>query len=237
MELKQEKIFFIIAPPRSGTTLLQGIMNTFSGFCNQEESRIAGGNSPSCWQFVIRDDDFLPLEKFIREKWNKEYFVEKSPPSIFCLPQIQKRFPNSNYIFLERNPNKILHSILNLFFGMSQIGRRKDDLGNLINNDRTVLKFEEARTRQLLKMITSQVRYKPLFKNQITIKYEDFLEEPERNISLIEEKFGLQANLEKAKKILDRPSGSSNFRYWYKELSNEKASALIRLSCKLWGYE
>ena len=237
MELIQEKIFFIVAPPRSGTTLLQGIMNTFSGFCNKEESRIAGGNSPSCWQFVIRDDDFLPLEKFIREKWDKEYFVEKSPPSIFCLPQIQKRFPNANFIFLERNPNKILQSILNLFFGMSQIGRRKEDLGTLIGNDKTVLKFEEARTRQLLKMITYQIRYKNLFKNQISIKYEDLVSDLEKNILGIEKRFGIQANLKQARKIMDKPSNSSNFRYWYKELSSNKANSMLNLACKLWGYD
>jgi hypothetical protein len=232
MELKQEKIFFIIAPPRSGTTLLQALMNTFSGFCNNEESRIAGPNSPSCWQFVIRDNDFNPLEKFIHEKWTSELFVEKSPASIFCLPQINNRFPDANYIFLERNPMKILQSILNLFFGMSQIGRRKSDLDTLLSNDSAVAKFEEFRARQLLKMINYQIRYKHLF----TIKYEDLITSPEYNISALENTFGIKANLKQAKEILERPSSSSNFRYWYKELSNEKAHALVKLTSRFWGY-
>jgi hypothetical protein len=63
------------------------------------------------------------------------------------------------------------------------------------------------------------------------------LSNPEKNISLIEEKFGVQGDVQQAKKILAKPSGSSNFRYWYKELSNEKASAMIRLASKLWGYD
>ena len=46
--LDQKKLFFIIAPDRSGTSLLQEIMNTFSNFSNRLESRIAGPESDSC---------------------------------------------------------------------------------------------------------------------------------------------------------------------------------------------
>ena len=127
MNLNQQKLFFIIAPDRSGTSLTQEIMNTFSGFCNRKESRISGSDSPSCWEFVSKYNDFSFLDKFIEENWSSEFFVEKSPPSINCMPQIIERFPNANFILLKRNPLKIILSQLNLFYGVSEIGTRKND--------------------------------------------------------------------------------------------------------------
>ena len=106
----QSKLFFIIAPDRSGTTFLQNIMSTFSNFCNTKESRIAGAGSPSCWDSVRKLNDFSYLEKFIEENWTKEFFIEKSPPSINCLPQIYEKYPSANYIFLKRNPLKRFYS-------------------------------------------------------------------------------------------------------------------------------
>jgi len=94
-KFNQEKLFFIIAPDRSGTTLIQEIMNTFSNFCNYSESRIAGPDSPSCWEFVLKHNDFSYLENFIKDNWTSEFFVEKSPPSIHCIPQISNQYLNS----------------------------------------------------------------------------------------------------------------------------------------------
>ena len=236
LEFDQKKLFFIISPPRSGTTLMQQLMNSFSGFCNTEESRIAGPNTPSCWQYVIRDNDFSYLEKFFEEKWTREFFVEKSPTSIFCLPKMLKKYPDANYIFLQRNPEKILQSILNLFFGISQIGRRSSDLGQLLKDEHAVLKFEEGRARQLLKMIFYQAKFKPLFQKQVTIKYEDLIDSLDSNLTLLENSFGIKSEQDKAHKCLKRPSGSSNFRYWYKDLYNTKARALTKLACRLWNY-
>lgn len=237
MKIDQKKLFFIISPPRSGTTLFQELMNTFSGFCNKEESRIAGPNTPSCWQYVIRDDDFSHVEKFIEDNWTREFFVEKSPPSILCLPKILQRFPDANYVFLQRNPKKIFKSILNLFFGMSQIWRRSTDLKQLLKDEKAVLKFEEARARQLLKMISYQVKYKPLFPNQITIKYEELVDSLESNLQKLEETFRIKTNLSEAQKCISKPAGSSTFRYWYDEIQYPKAAILTNLACRLWGYE
>ena len=215
MNINQNKLFFIIAPPRSGTTLLQNLMNAFNGFCNNEESRIAGTNSTSCWQSVIRDNDFSYLEKFIKEKWTKEFFIEKSPPSIYCLPQIAKQYPDANFIFLERNPQKILRSMLNLSFGMSQIGRRSPDLKEILADFSADLEFEENRARDLLKMVNYQVRYKPLFRKHVVIKYENLVTSLNTNLALLEKTFGIEARPNRAQKILERPTLSSSFRYWY----------------------
>ena len=160
MKINQSKLFFIIAPPRSGTSLLQSLMNTFSGFCNTEESRIAGDNSPSCWEYVIREGDFSKLENFIQRNWTKEFFAEKSPPSINCLPETREKFPDANYIFLERNPEKIFKSILNLNLEYFLVGRRKNDLKNIIENDENILKFEEIHSKRLLKYSFVPIRWR-----------------------------------------------------------------------------
>jgi len=124
-KFNQEKLFFIIAPDRSGTTMLQEIMNSFSNFCNYSQSRISGPDSPSCWEFVQKHSDFSYLENFIKDNWTSEFFVEKSPPSINCIPQISNRYPNANFILLKRDPQKIVLSQLNLHYGISDIGTRQ----------------------------------------------------------------------------------------------------------------
>lgn len=236
MVINQEKLFFIIAPPRSGTTLLQDLMNTFSGFCNTEESRISGKNSPFCWRYVLEYNDFSYLEKFIEDHWSKEFFVEKSPPSINCLEQTLERFPDANYIFLERNPEKIIKSIFNLRLEHSKLGSRKIDLANSMDDDVNLLRFEELKTKRLLEMIKKQVENKPNFKNQVTIRYEHLVDSLDFNLSLLSKTFGIEPDIKKAHQCLDRPSHSSKFRYGYDTISSKKAKAMMKISCALWNY-
>jgi len=235
--LNSKKIFFIIAPDRSGTSLMQEIMNTFENFCNREESRISGGASPSCWEYVIRLNDFSFLEKFIEKNWTREFFVEKSPPSIECLPQITNKFPNSNFIFLKRNPLKIILSQLNLFYGISEIGKRKNDLDNLlIKKESAILKLERQMAKRLLKMIQNQITYKPFFKNKVEIKYEELTESPVSSLKLIETTFNVKSNQKKALEQLAKPSYSSTFRYGLKDLNDKVARDIIKFASKLWEY-
>lgn len=236
--LDEKKLFFIIAPDRSGTSLMQEIMNTFSGFCNLNESRIAGPDSPSCWDYVTKYNDFSYLEKFIEENWTSEFFVEKSPPSIYCLPQIAKKYPEANYIFLKRNPLKILLSQLNLFYGASEIGTRKNDLGNLLLKEGAViLKRERMMAKRLLKIISNQVRYKSHFHNHVEIKYENLVHSLDSQLSLMSDYFGIKANCQMAHQRMERPSYSSTFRYGLKEVTDKVSKDLIKLTSKLWGYQ
>jgi len=236
-EFNQRKLFFIIAPDRSGTSLTQELMNTFSGFCNRLESRIAGPDSPSCWDYVTKYNDFTFLEKFIKENWTDEFFVEKSPPSINCMPQISERFQNANFILLKRNPLKILLSQLNLFYGVSEIGTRKNDLGDLLQNKGVISFRERIMAKRLLKMITNQIRNKSSFQNNVEIKYEDIIESLDSQLKLMEERFGIKPNYKKAHEQLARPSYSSTFRYGLQNLSDKVAIDIIKLACKLWGYQ
>jgi len=238
MSLNQQKLFFILAPDRSGTSLVQELMNIFQNFCNTKESRIAGPDSPSCWEHVNRLNDFSYIEKFIEKNWTNEFFVEKSPPSINCLPQISKRYPNANFIFLKRNPLKILLSQLNLYYGFSEMGTRKEDLSDLIlNKNSSLLHFERIMARRLLGMISSQVRYKENFKNKIEICFEDLVNSLDGNLELLEHQFNIKANFKKAHDQIKKPSYSSTFRYGLKEIDDEIAKSIVKLCNKLWNYE
>jgi len=237
-KFNQEKLFFIIAPDRSGTTVLQNIMNTFSNFCNNKESRIAGPDSQSCWDYVIKHNDFSYLETFIEKNWKKEYFIEKSPPSINCIPQIIKRYPKANYIFLKRDPRKIVLSQLNLHFGLSEIGKRKDDLEKLLfKKNSAILKRERIMSKRLLKMVRNQVRNKHDCKHKVEIKYEELLSSLEQQLNLMKNNFKIQPNIDKARMQIKKPSSSSTFRYGIKELTDKISIDITHLSCNLWGYQ
>jgi len=237
-DLDQRKLFFIIAPDRSGTTLLQEIMNTFSNFCNLKESRIAGPQSPSCWDYVINHNDFSYLEKFIEKNWTTELFIEKSPPSIMCLPQISRKYPKANFIFLKRNPFKIVLSQLNLHNGISEMGTRRGDLGDILMKEDSITAIrEQIIARRLLRMIKKQIKYKPNFSKSLELKYEDLINSLDEQINLLKDYFGIKPNPKKAHEQLRKPSSSTTFRYGVKELTDKVSIDIIKLTCKLWGYE
>jgi len=237
-KFNQEKLFFIIAPDRSGTTMLQEIMNTFSNFCNYSESRIAGPDSPSCWEFVQKHNDFSYLENFIKDNWTSEFFVEKSPPSINCIPQISNRYPNAKFILLKRDPRKIILSQLNLHYGISDIGTRQGDMGNiLLKENSIILKRELIMAKRLLKMISNQLKYKNSLKNRVELRYEDIVGNLDSQIDLLEKNFAIKCDRKKAHKQIKKPSSSSTFRYGLTKLTNNGALNIARLACKLWGYQ
>ncbi len=211
--IDQSKLFIIIAPGRSGSQILLHVMNTFDGCSgNTIESRDYEAEGLSLYRFVIKQNDFSYLEKFILEHWADEYFVEKTSNSIFCLPQIHKRFPNANYIFLERHPLEILLSNLNYVpSGEEGFKFRKNLLlqGHVEKEEDLSLNPEIFYSKLILREIKLQKTYKSLFKNQITIRYEDFVENFEQNLRRIEKKIGLKPNIELAKKVFSKPSTSS----------------------------
>jgi len=86
--------------------------------------------------------------------------------------------------------------------------------------------------------IKLQKTYKSLFKNQITIRYEDFVENFEQNLRRIEKKIGLKPNIELAKEVFSKPSTSSiNNTFFIKSISDEQAIKNIKEACRLWDYD
>lgn len=235
----QFKLFFIIGIGRSGTSILQALMNTFVGFCNTRESRV-GVDLISCYAFVIKSNDFTNLEKFICNNWNGNYFVEKTPNSILCLPQLFNKYPNAIYIFLERHPIKILLSQMNFFPpGESDRKKRVYDLqiGNIEEKELS-LNYEQHRAYQVLKAVKAQVAGKPLFPNQLTIRYEKLINNLESSLLLLQDTFNIIPNIGRAKEVFSGPSCSSRHnKYDIKSISDPEAIKMMSEACSLWHYE
>jgi len=237
VSIDQSKLFFIIGHGRSGTTLLQSIMNTFNGFCNNNESRIEDGTS--CMRFVRRNNDFSYLEDYINKNWTKEFFVEKTPNSIFSLSQLHHRYPKANYLFLERNPLKIMLSRMNYASPKKSFEEQKKNrlLQENLTGDDLNLNQEQWLAKLILTGIKEQVKHKPKFKNQITIRYENFINHLEDDILSIQTKFRISSDIDLVKQILSKSSESSkNNRYDIKKMTDETAIEWIKKACALWNY-
>jgi len=234
----QENLFFIIGLGRSGTSLLQELMNTFDDFCNIGESRIYGDKITSLWTPVRRNEDFKPLENFIKEHWTKKNFVEKTPDSILCLKQLKKHFPNSNYLFLERNPRDVLLSSLNMHVGSLDTFERYYHIDNLMMDENDLLlPREQYWAKLILVEIYHQLIHKNEFQSKIIIKYEDIINSPEKQLKKIEKHFGITVNFDQAKVILGKPSYSTKeTTKIIKSIDDKIAIDMISTACRLWGY-
>ena len=238
MTLDQEKLFFIVGIGRSGTSLLQEIMNTFEGFCNVGEALIDGRGSVSCYAY-LQNGDYSHLERFMQENWTKEYFVEKSPTSIRFLPQLHERYPDANYIFLRRNPLKIYLSQANKWPRETAVERmdRRVRRG-LAEHAEPIENYEVFRAKKILQQVRRERANSALFAKQITVRYEDIVKDVESVVSAIASRFNIKMNVEKAREVVNRPSYSSkrNQKYAIKEISDPEAIELIRRACELWNY-
>jgi hypothetical protein len=98
--------------------------------------------------------------------------------------------------------------------------------------------YEVFHAEHMLKAIKNQTRNKPLFTNQITIRYEDLINSPEQVLGMLESKFSIKSNLESALAVLSSPSKSSTAnRYTIKSISDPKAIELMMTACSLWNYD
>ncbi len=238
--IDQSRLFIVIGLGRSGTSLFQEIMNTFVDFNNLGESRINDQNGMSCYSYVLKNNDFSYLEDYILSTWTAKYYVEKTPDSVLCLPQIAKHYPDANYFFLERNPHSTILSRMNMHTpGTKDEKKRKYDLeAGFIHPDEILLSYEQYMAKQVLKRVKIQVKYKSLLKNQMTIRYETLIKEPELIINMIATKFNLVSNIEKVKQVLSRPSYSSkDDKYEITKLTDQEAIKMVELACNLWHYE
>jgi hypothetical protein len=234
------KLFFIIAPGRSGTTLLRELMTTFPGFCNRQESRIPGTDGQSCWTPVRQDGNFSFLERFINERWVGEYFVEKTPDSILCLPAIADHFPDANFVFLERHPLRIVLSQLNMFppGGADRKKRAFDVANGIMKQSDLTLPCEQFAAKRVLTMIEAQVREKPRFTRRLTIRYEDLVRSLDAQLARMRERFEIEVDVAAAQRCLSRLSASSRRnRYDYQCLTDPTAQATVAEACRLWNYD
>lgn len=234
----QQKLFFIIGIGRRGTSIFQEIMNTFLGFCNAKESRILGDDKFSLWTPVRQSKDFSQLENFIEKNWTSKYFVEKTPDSILCLNELEKKYPKANYIFLERNPFDIVLSQLNMFQGDFDTLERYYHINNMIMyEDDLLLNREQYYSKMTLKQIYCQVENKNKFNNSITIQYETLKASFHSCLTLLEKTFGIKSNREAAKQKFSSTSYSSKEnKYAIKKIKDTEAISNINIAKRLWNY-
>ncbi|GMT45767.1 MAG: hypothetical protein IEMM0006_1599 [bacterium] len=133
---------FIFGLPRSGTTLLQRILMANPEIASASEpwillpflyarkqTGILAEYSHNVAYLAINDfinnlpnkevDYYKELEGFVSSLYakycinNEKYFLDKTPPYLYIIPEIIKTFPNAKFIFLFRNPVQILSSVMN----------------------------------------------------------------------------------------------------------------------------
>jgi hypothetical protein len=234
---KQKKLFFIVGPTGSGTNIIQKIMNTFFDFCNLKESKTSDEKSTSLWTPVRKSGDFTHLEKFIEENWLSEFFVECTSDSVFCLSQLSNKFPESNYIFLVRDPKEIVISHLNKFQGAYDILERHYHIENLMmEKDDLVLNREQYYSKFTLKQILKQAQSQKKFQYGFTIRYESLINSFHSQISEIEKYFGIMANFENAYSVMKKPLQNQSHISKIKDLTDMQAISMIKTACRIWNY-
>ena len=222
---QQKNLYFIIGVGRSGTSLIQELLSVFrkkkpiwlklyedftrkktksGSFCHAGESTIKDPYWKSFWAPVKKSNDFTELEQFIENNWSEECFIEKTPDSITCLPQMLKNYPKSNYIFIQRNPYDIVLSQLNLFPENQDYEMREFHLSSLVMDKKDMkLNHEQYWSKYTLERIKEMIANKKYFVNSVTIKYEDLIRFPEKELRKLEKKFKIEKNEEVINDILN----------------------------------
>lgn len=116
------KNIFIIAPPRSGTNLLRNLLSAHPKISTWPCDEINFvwkykniNKSDELKTSHINDINKRYIKSFFEKFYNKsnsQYILEKTCANSLRLNFVNKLFPNSFYIFIERNKADILHSIL-----------------------------------------------------------------------------------------------------------------------------
>lgn len=198
-----ESLIFIISQPRSGSTLLQRVLAGNPDIQTSAETwlmlhPVYGKKSEnietdynSSWaleaveEFLdhytdgreVYDDAIRAWSEVIYsnalKQGNKKYFLDKTPRYFFIIRELYELFPKAKFIFLIRNPMAVLASELNTYVkgNWPVLGAFSPDL---IDAPRWMLEGIDL-----------------LGKNAIIVRYEDFVSEPEANISSLCQKLGV----------------------------------------------
>lgn len=190
----EERVVFLISMPRSGSTLLQRILeqsdqlNTLgepwlmlpllSGY-DEELVEAKYGQKLN----VLAKDDFLVnssnpnvikdaqrvyadsvYSSIIRES-DKRYFLDKTPRYIYIVNKLKEIYPKAKFIVLLRNPAAIVSSYAHTWFS--------DSFEKLSNDKYCRYDFEQGFGR-LSEFLKSD------FKNKHIVRYEDLVSTPEK---------------------------------------------------------
>lgn len=197
-------LIFIISQPRSGSTLLQRVLGAHpdiqisaetwlmlhpvyaqknSGIVAEYGAEPAAQGVRDFLEFYTDDSNEVhdnAIREWARvmygaalEKSGKKYFLDKTPRYFFIVPDLYRLFPEARFIFLKRNPLSILSSILSTYVKIkwAAIGFYRPDLLDAPSKilDGISLLGDKA----------------------IDLKYEDFVENPEKCCKMLCEYIGV----------------------------------------------
>ena len=132
------KLVFLVGPPRSGTTWLQGMLANHPDIGTAQESHLFNHflqPMMKTWNELLEFDDgrggiglpaYLTEEEFIdtiRDTAQRVYsnvpefhanklFLDKTPDHIRCIEDIRKVFPEARIIVLLRKPEDVIESLI-----------------------------------------------------------------------------------------------------------------------------
>ncbi len=198
-----EDLIFIISQPRSGSTLLQRVLaghpdiqtsaETWlmlhpiygfgrGGIRTEYDHGSAAHGIREFLQFYTDGEQVYTsaIRAWARElygnalrKGGKQLFLDKTPRYYFIVPELYRVFPRARFIFLLRNPLAVLASELKTYV--------KDDWNKLSSFD--------ADLRKAPGLILAGI--KTLGDKATVIRYEEFVSDPERNITALCQSLGL----------------------------------------------
>ncbi len=191
-----EDLIFIISQPRSGSTLLQRVLSGHPDIQTSAETWLmlhpayglrynkgiktdydAGFTTVGVKEFLQNYTDGEQVYTDAVREWarviygnallkgGKKYFLDKTPRYFFIIAELYRFFPKAKFVFLIRNPMAVLAS----------------ELKTYVKGDWNVLSVFEPDLRRAPAWILAGIEL--LGTQAITIKYEDFVADPERNIA------------------------------------------------------
>jgi len=198
-----ENLIFVISQPRSGSTLLQRVLAGHPEILTSAETwlmlhPIYGTRSHGLWTEYGADfrleavDEFLSnysdgsdvIDQAIRawaevvygnvlQHSGRTIFLDKTPRYFYIIPDLVRLFPRAKFIFLLRNPMAVLFSELTTYVKgdwpvLSVFGPDLVDAPELILDGRDLLGPQA-----------------------ITVRYEDFVEDPETSTANLCKQLGI----------------------------------------------
>ncbi len=198
-----KNLIFIISQPRSGSTLLQRVLSGHPEIQTSAETWLmlhpvyglrgsgieteygAAFAAEGVGEFIknyatgsgIYDEAIRNWAQTIYadalSRGGKTLFLDKTPRYFFIVPELYRLFPDAKFIFLIRNPMAVLAS----------------ELTTYVKGDWPVLGIFQPDLLLAPRLILEGIEQ--LGDDAITIHYEKFVSEPERNISALCKQLGL----------------------------------------------
>ncbi|HHL44943.1 MAG TPA: sulfotransferase [Gammaproteobacteria bacterium] len=201
-----DNLIFIISQPRSGSTLLQRVLSGHPEIQTSAETwlmlhpvyatRGSGIETEYGASFAAEGvNEFIKnyaangdiYDEAIRNwaetiyndalnKQGKSLFLDKTPRYFFIIPELYRLFPEAKFIFLIRNPMAVLAS----------------ELTTYVKGNWPVLGVFQPDLLLAPRLILEGIEL--LGSDAITIHYEKFVSEPEKNISALCKQLGISFN-------------------------------------------